>query len=175
LVSGLLERDDFVRALTLAILMTAALSAPAWAREQSTPEAPKDRQALGVSISNMAGSGFTYLNMNQNGFGWRVAGVGWGSQGSGAAFWNVGGAFLREFDRKEWGSIYGLLGAGAGIRVFSGGFGLPSSGGPEINLAPGIGVNYGPFFLEGGYSVWHNDADKVGFGPAFGGGVLYWF
>lgn len=164
-----------MRTMILAACMVMVASAPALARTQASPEEPKGRQALGLSVSNMAGSGLTYLRMNENGFGWRVAGIGWGSQGSGGAFWNVGAAAIREFDRKEWGSIYGMLSAGAGLRVFSGAFGLPAQGGPEINLAPGIGINLGPVFLEAGYSVWHNPADRVGFGPAFGGGLLYWF
>lgn len=164
-----------MRTLILAACMAVAASSPALAQNQLAPEAPKERQALGLSVSYLAGSGLTYLKLNENGFGWRVAGVGWGSQGSGQAFWNVGGAFLREFDRKEWGSVYGMLSAGAGLRVFSGAFGMPPSGGPEVNVAPGIGVNIGPFFVEAGYSVWHNPVDRVGFGPAFGGGVLYWF
>ncbi|MEB3198582.1 MAG: hypothetical protein VKP62_15400 [Candidatus Sericytochromatia bacterium] len=131
-----------------------------------------ERQGLGMSVSWIAGSGLTYFRTFPNGFGYHVAGVGWGQGASG--FWNVGGALTKELARHSSGSLYGLLASGAGISLFSGMGGLSGGTSPQINVAPGAGFTWGNFFFEGGMSFFYND-QGFGYTPAFGGGLLWWF
>lgn len=152
--------------LTAAILLAAtATPALAW-------DGADSKNAVGLYISNLAGSGLTYMRELDGGWGFHVSLVGWG-QGS-SMFFNGGAALTREIDRRPWGVLYGLLGAGAGLNTFSGEAGLQGGSNLQVNLAPGIGFAWGPLFGEVGYSVYHNGGG-FGFGPGAGLGLKWSF
>lgn len=151
----------------LALLMTAALATPAFAQNE-----PADQHAVGLYISNIAGSGLTYTRTFSSGWGFHVSGIGWGQGGS--TFANVGAAVTRDIDRREFGTLYGLLAVGTGIGSFFGGGGLSATNNVQANIAPGIGFAWGPLNLEVGYSVYSN-AGGVGFTPAGGLGLNWRF
>lgn len=138
----------------------------------AAPQEREETQGVGLYVSNIAGSGFTYWRQIGGGFGFHVSGIGWGQGAS--SFFNVGGAVTKEFDRREWGSLYGLLAVGTGVGSFLGGSGLSSSLDLQTNITPGVGVTMGPIFLEAGYSVYRNSGG-VGFVPAGGAGLLWKF
>lgn len=151
-----------------------AVAAPAWAdsNEESSDEDSEEGQALGLYVSNIAGSGLTYLHVYPSGWGYHLSGIGWGTGGS--TFLNVGGAVTKELDRRDWGTLYGLVAAGTGLGNFFGGGGLPATSSLQYNVAPGVGVSVGPLLVEVGYSVFYNGA-QAGFGPAGGAGLAWWF
>jgi len=135
--------------------------------------APREQRAVGAAFSVLSGSGLSYTQTMPSGWGYHVAGVGWGQ--AGRSYVNVGGAITREIDRRPWGTLYGLLAAGAGIDSFAGGEGgLQGATTPQLNLSPGLGFTWGPIMLELGYSVYSN-ASGIGFGPGYGGGLYWWF
>lgn len=135
-------------------------------------EGPRERQAVGFYVSNMAGSGLTYLKTFGNGWGYHVSGIGWGQGGS--AFFNVGGALTRDLDYRPWGTLYAFGGLGFGMGTFSGGGGLQPATNLQVNVTPGIGFTWGPIALEFGYSLF-NTSQGLGFGPAGGAGLVWWF
>lgn len=160
-----------MRALLPAIALATALAAPAMAQEPDRLPAV-DAHAIGGAYSTISGSGFSYYRTYANGWGWHVAGIGWGQGGS--SFWNAGGAVTHQIDRRNWGTLYALLGAGAGIDAFRGGEGgLAPATTPQYNLTPGLGFTWGPFRLELGMSLYTN-AGGFGFGPGYGAGLYWW-
>lgn len=152
-------------ATVLATTMLVASATPALA----APKAAEDN-AVGLYVSNIAGSGLTYAHNFGNGWGAHISGIGWGQGPS--AFFNVGGAVTREFDRREWGTLYGLVAVGTGIGGFLGTGGMTGNLDLQTNFTPGVGVTLGPVVLEGGYSIYRNSGG-VGFVPA-GGAGLFW-
>src|SRR4051812_37339525 len=91
--------------IALAALLLSS-PAPAFAAE-----GPVDQQGVGLYVSNIAGSGLTYSRELRSGWGFHTSVVGWAPPG-GASFVNGGAAVTRELDRRPWGRIYGLVGAG---------------------------------------------------------------
>ena len=148
-------------ALSLALLL--GFAGPALAEVDA-----RDSHGIGIYVSNIAGSGLTYSRTFSNGWGFHVSGIGWGQAGS--AFANLGAAVTREIDRRDTGTLYGLLAAGTGIGSFFGGGGLAGGSNVQVNVAPGIGFAWGPLNVELGYSIYHN-AGGVGFTPAGGAGL----
>lgn len=158
--------------LLLAAALVAALALPARA-EEADRLPPVDGKAIGGALSTISGSGFSYYRTYANGWGWHAAGIGWGQGGS--MFWNVGGAVTHQLDRRRWGTLYALLGAGAGIDAFTGGEGgLQGATTPQYNLTPGLGFTWGPIRLELGMSLFYNKGG-FGFGPGYGAGLYWWF
>lgn len=159
----------------LAVAIALALVPPAFAQDDDDDDdddEAQDSQGVGIYVSNIAGSGLAYHRTYADGWGWRVAGLG---RGEGAAtFFNVGGALTRELDRRPWGTLYGLLGAGAGLDSFYGAYGMPPANNVQFNLSPGIGFAWGPLVAEIGYSVYYNGVTP-GFGPGGGLGLVWWF
>lgn len=153
--------------LAAAIAALALVPAPALAQEP-----PAERQAVGFYVSNIAGSGLTYFKSLGNGWGFHVSGIGWGQGGS--AFFNAGGAVTRDLDYRPWGTLYAFGGLGAGLGTFMGGGGLAGGSNLQLNVTPGVGFTWGPIALEFGYSVFHNQSG-IGFGPAGGAGLVWWF
>jgi hypothetical protein len=126
---------------TAIALMT--LATPALAQEKAG-----DEHAVGFYISNIAGSGMSYQRIFANGWGFRVSGIGWGQGRS--MFVNAGAAVTKDIDRRDWGRLYGLLAVGTGVGNFAGDTGAGLNGGTNVqaNLAPGIGVQWGPLNAE---------------------------
>jgi hypothetical protein len=157
--------------LSLALAAASVLlAAPARADVAEEPSGPG--HSVGLYVSNIAGSGLTYAQRLGGGYGFHVSAIGWGQAGS--LFANAGGALTREIDRRPWGTLYGLLAAGVGLGTFSGGGGLPASAAPQYDVAPGLGFTWGPLVAEIGYSIYYNDRG-IGFTPAGGAGLLWWF
>ena len=131
----------------------------------AAPAGTGPTHSLGLYVSNIAGSGLTYvLDNGPSGMGFHVSGIGWG-QGS-SSFLNVGAALTKSLTRQEWGSLYalGAVGLGAGS----------AQAAPEANFAPGVGIQLGIFRAELAYSVYTN-SKGTGFTPAGGFGMFVSF
>lgn len=160
-------------ATVFALALALATAAPALATEaQPSENSPQDRNGVGLFVSNMSGSGLTYSREFKSGFGFHLSAIGWG-QGS-SSFVNAGFALTKEFDRREWGRLYGLAAVGVGLGSFFGSGGLAGGNSLQADFAPGIGVEVGPFVAEVGYSVYTNPSGP-GFVPAGGLGFNWWF
>lgn len=161
------------RSLVVASLLVLGLGTPALAADDSSPaatpnllQAPAgdwyqhDHQGIGIYVSNLAGAGITYRHRFTSGWGFHVSAVGYDAPGS-APFATAGLAVTREFSRVYQSSLYGFLATGFGYGDIWGGF--------APNVAPGIGIDVGPFYGEVGYSLYSNSGGP-GFVPAFGAG-----
>jgi hypothetical protein len=151
----------------IALALVAGLAAPAHAQAVAS-----DRHAVGVYVSNIAGSGLTYTRNFNNGWGFHVSGIGWGQGGS--AFYNFGGAVTKDFVERDWGAVYGLAAVGYGVDLFTGFSGSKPGANIQSNFAPGVGLRYHMLQLELGYSIFAN-ANGPGFTPAGGAGLLFHF
>lgn len=157
-----------VRLVPLVALSTLALAAPPALAAERPADEPM-RQSAGVMVSNIAGSGLTYMLENgPGGMGFHVSAIGWG-QGA-TSFVNFGGAMLHDISRQEWGALYGLAAIGVGSRT-SATSKVPSL---ETNFAPGLGVRWGMVRAELGYSFYTNP-EGSGFTPAGGAGLMLGF
>lgn len=154
-------------ALALTVILGGLAAAPAAAVEQDPLRA---RHGVGLSLSKFAGAGLTYFRTFENGLGFHVAGTGWGAEDQ--HFANLGGAVTAEFYRSGPLTAYGLLSAGAQAWVFPGGHGLNPTLTPQLFGGPGLGLTFGPFFLEGAVAFYH--AGQWGYAPAVGGGLVWW-
>lgn len=150
---------------SIALALTVGFATPALAQTES-----EDSHAIGLYVSNIAGSGLTYTRHFQNGWGFHLSGIGWGQGGT--TFANVGGAVTRDISRRDYGTLYGLLAAGTAIGSFFGGGGLAGGSNVQVNVAPGVGFGWGPLTVEVGYSFFNNE-NGPGFTPA-GGVGLHW-
>lgn len=157
----------------LLLLAAAAWSvaAPAAAAAE-LPAARRESRGVGLYASNIAGSGATWQQDLGGGWGYHASFVGWGQAPQ--VLVNAGGALTREIDRREWGTLYGLLAAGTLVDGFFGGHGLPGGMSTQANVTPGLGVGVGPFIFEAGYSIYVNQGGP-GFVPAGGAGMFWRF
>lgn len=154
-----------------ATMIVGAAALPALA---DTPAAgsKKTHHGIGLMLSNIAGSGLTYQQRFDNGWGYHISGIGWGQGGS--AFYNFGGAITKDIVEHDWGSVYGLAAVGYGVDLFAGLRGAGAGANIQSNFAPGVGLRYHMLTMELGYSVYSN-ASGPGFGPAGGAGVMFNF
>ncbi|MEB3220863.1 MAG: hypothetical protein VKS61_02180 [Candidatus Sericytochromatia bacterium] len=143
--------------------------------EPPRPAALPGRNAVGASVGALAGTGLTLGRDLGGGFGLRVAGL--GSVDEGRTFWNLGGALTRDVLAVPIGStpvmLYAMLGVDARGVAFAGGSGLSAGAALQVRGTPGLGLTYGPFFLEGGQSAYYDGT--LAFEPAFGTGLLWRF
>jgi hypothetical protein len=139
------------------------------------PAPPPGRNAVGASVGALAGTGLTLGRDLGGGFGLRVVGL--GSMNEGRTFWNVGGALTRDVLGGPVGgttaALYAVLGVDARGMAFAGGSGLPAGAALQVRGTTGLGLSFGPFFVEGGPSAYH--AGTLAFEPAFGSGLLWRF
>ena len=164
-----------------AILASAALATPAGAAERS---------GLGVYVSNFAGSGPTYTYVAKSGWGAHISSLLQPQlvpaptatinsaepnavQAPALTMINFGGALTREIVQVDDTNLYALLGLGAGY--------VPASGATiKVSVAPGLGMRFGPLFLEASFPLWSDSESSVLIGGTrqlfgFGAGASFWW
>ncbi|MEB3205607.1 MAG: hypothetical protein VKP57_13025 [Candidatus Sericytochromatia bacterium] len=117
--------------------------APVERRTASGPDADsvetgrllQEVQGFGVTLSNLAGSGFSYRRWLASGRGFQISGFPYLNGTD--TFFNVGGQVMQSFFEAPDGRGYGLLAAGVGL----GSLATSWFGGPAWNLSVGGGAD----------------------------------
>lgn len=143
--------------LVVAVETISAKGEPDKATIAETPVRPTNyARALGLSASNLSGSGLTYRRWFENDWGVQVAGIPFVTVTNNlpSGFVNLGLQGMMPFFKGERVRLYGLLGVGAAYSLNRYSTYVPGPGGADgsmvttttdrwdLGIAPGIGLDY---------------------------------
>ncbi|MEB3238251.1 MAG: hypothetical protein VKO64_11590 [Candidatus Sericytochromatia bacterium] len=109
------------------------------AQRPGVPHPVRELQGVGLAVSNLSGSGFSYRRWTASGLGYQISGFPYVNGPD--TFFNAGGQVMQSFFEAPWGRGYGLGSAGAGFgsvadRWFGGtAWNLSVGGGLDLRLA----------------------------------------